>query len=234
MKLKFKPKDNSSRPEHPSIDSLVRFILNNKSFLGITLSILDEWRMEIDNSKIEDVVNNNSRFEESLSKDEDYIEFIRLLSLFYNGTENEIGDRRGRVLELVWEIVGTYNGKEFTQKIDEAIVLENEIKISDKDIDIVYVGEVNERNTDEFIEMHECKSSAEATLRSPLRTNHRKKLELMKSVLEISESEEIQCDGLLVTFNANATKLERQLARYGFGHFKIVPRVEIEERVSNK
>ncbi|EJA6562024.1 TPA: hypothetical protein KPF84_001416 [Clostridioides difficile] len=234
MRLKFKSKDNSNRVEHQSIDSLAEFILNNKSFLGITLSILDEWKKDIDNSKIEDIIRHNSRFEESISKDKDYGEFIRLLNSFYNGTEKDISDRRGRILELIWDVVGTYSGKKFTQKIDEAIVLENEIEISDKDIDIVYVGEVKDKNTDNFIEMHECKSSANATLRTPLKPKYRGKLELMQSVLQISETEEIKCDGLIITFNANKRRLERKLKSYGFEHFKIIPRAEIEERVFNK
>ena len=204
MRLKFKSKESTSRE-------------NN-----------------IDSSKIEDIVKNNFRFEESIIKDKNYKEFIKLLNSFYNGTEDELNGRRGRFLELIWDVVGTYNGKEFTQKIDEAIVLENEVKISEKDIDIVYIGEIKDKGIANFIEMHECKASANTTLRTPLKPKHRGKLELMQSVIEISETEEIKCDGLIITFNANKRRLERKLKSYGFEYFKIIPRAEIEERVFDK
>lgn len=234
MRLKFKSKESTSREKHQSAESLAKFMLNNKSFLGITLSILDEWKNNIDSSKIEDIVKNNFRFEESIIKDKNYKEFIKLLNSFYNGTEDELNGRRGRFLELIWDVVGTYNGKEFTQKIDEAIVLENEVKISEKDIDIVYIGEIKDKGIANFIKMHECKASANTTLRTPLKPKHRGKLELMQSVIEISETEEIKCDGLIITFNANKRRLERKLKSYGFEYFKIIPRAEIEERVFNK
>ncbi len=234
MRLKFKSKEITSRKKHQSAESLAKFMLNNKSFLGITLSILDEWKNNIDSSKIEDIVKNNFRFEESIIKDKNYKEFIKLLNSFYDGTEDELNGRRGRFLELIWDVVGTYNGKEFTQKIDEAIVLENEVKISEKDIDIVYIGEIKEKDIEDFIEMHECKASANTTLRTPLKPKHRGKLELMQSVLQISETEKIKCDGLIITFNANKRKIERKLKSYGFEYFKIIPRAEIEERVFNK
>lgn len=153
MRLKFKSKESTSREKHQSAESLAKFMLNNKSFLGITLSILDEWKNNIDSSKIEDIVKNNFRFEESIIKDKNYKEFIKLLNSFYNGTEDELNGRRGRFLELIWDVVGTYNGKEFTQKIDEAIVLENEVKISEKDIDIVYIGEIKDKGIANFIEI---------------------------------------------------------------------------------
>ncbi|HBE8492865.1 TPA: hypothetical protein KRE09_000996, partial [Clostridioides difficile] len=56
----------------------------------------------------------------------------------------------------------------------------------------------------------------------------------MQSVIEISETEEIKCDGLIITFNANKRRLERKLKSYGFEYFKIIPRAEIEERVFDK
>lgn len=236
MRLSFEPKpieekDNLSEQSINVINKLLTFILNNKDFRIVIFTILERWKKPVDRNEVENVIKTSYRAEDGLSKNENYNEFIDAIKEFYDCTEDEISDRRGKLLELLWSKVGTYNMCEYTHKFEEAYVLDSGMKISNKDIDFIYVNDGSKVAESKFIELHECKSSAKSTMRTPLRTKHRRKLKLMEDTASIAKVEKISCNPLLITFGANSTMLNRVLERHGFRSIKIVARDELEARV---
>lgn len=235
MKLSFIPKSDSCRSDDVAVEQLAEFILENKCFLGITLSILGQWKKPITNNKIENTVKNDSRFDNDIKKHENYNKFIMFITCFYDGEDSQIDYRRGRLLEVVWESTGTYNDVEMCKKVEEAHVLHEGEKISERDIDIIYFNENEiEKKENEFIELHECKSSAKNTLRSPLKESNREKLELMENTVAIADTECVKCNAYIITFELNSNKARRMLRRYNFNSIEIICRDVIEQKVCLK
>lgn len=234
MRLSFKPKEESNRTTDLVVEQLSSFILDNNIFLRGTFSILAEWKMHIEPNSIEEIVKNESIFEEDIKKNEKYREFINLLGEFYSGDDDEVNTRRGRLLEILWDEVGVYNKSyKDCEKVLEAQVYDEGNKISEKDIDIVYFDENKSQVQKEFIELHECKSSVNNTLRAPLRDRHRLKLELMKETKSIADEEGIMCDAYIITFEFNPRNARRILDRYQFKTIKIITGSDIAQRITN-
>lgn len=234
MRLSFKSKEESNRTSDIVVEQLSSFILKNNIFLGGTISILAEWKMHIEPESIEEIVKNESIFENDIKKNEKYKEFIELLKDFYSGDDDKVNERRGRLLEILWDRVGVFdkNYKD-CEKVTEAQVYDKGNKISEKDIDIVYFNENKDQIKKEFIELHECKSSAKSTLRTPLRDRHRLKLELMKETKSIADKEKIMCDAYIITFEFNTRNARRILDRYQFNTIKIITGSDITQRICN-
>lgn len=234
MRLSFQSKEESNRTTDLVVEQLSSFILNNNIFVGGTFSMLAEWKMHIEPDSIEEIVKNESIFENDIKKNEKYEEFIKLLKDFYSGDDDKVNERRGRLLEMLWDRIGVFNKNyKDCKKVTEAQVYDKGNKISEKDLDIVYFNENKDQIEKEFIELHECKSSAKNTLRTPLRDSHRLKLELMKETKSIADEEKIICDAYIITFEFNTRNARRNLDRNQFNTIKIITGSDIAQRVCN-
>jgi hypothetical protein len=224
MALEFKTKNNSSRVNDVVPDSLANFILLNRSFLGLSLSILGEKKNPIDGSAIKAIVENNSRYNKEIETNSLVNDFINLIKDFYNTDADTLNTRRGRVLEIIWNAAGPYKSIKKYTKVEEAQVFHNGIILSDNDIDIVY--------RENFIELHECKASTQNAFRSPLKPKHQRKLELMDKTQRIANTESTDCEVYLITFDPNPNQSIRLLQKNKFTTFKIVCRRDIESRLA--
>ena len=152
--------------------------------------------------------------------------------IWFLGTneKSRLDDRRGRFLEKLWAYNGPYNEK-FKIYIckNEAQVYYGDTKISEKDIDIVYEEESNDN-----IELHECKSTASNSLREPISVKNKGKFDLMKNTMQIASINKVQCNSYIITYDTDKRKITHLLKKHEYDDFRIICGGDIVKNITNK
>lgn len=231
MKLKFKG-NKGNIPDKES-KRLAEFVLNHRNFLGLSLSILEARRQPIKPEMVEDVViKGNPRFEDELLHDKNYQEFVKLVKDVYCASRGVVSNRRGYILELIWDVAGTVNNDFYNKKIENSKVIHNNAYISESDIDIVYCNIDKCNKHYKFIELQECKARIEHKVTPPIEDADMKKLELMRDTVEIANKENITCNSYIVTYERSSFRTATKLRNLNFPMIKIITRGQIENIVN--
>lgn len=231
MKLKFRANNGNKADEESKL--LANFVINNKKFLGITLSILDVRKQPVKPELIEDiVVKTNLRFYKELIEEENYNEYVDLLKKVYDGSKGTVSNRRGYILELIWCTAGTISKKTYNEKIENSKVFYNENPISSRDIDVVYLNVDKLQKSYELIELHECKACISQKVKPPVNDDDKEKLELMKNTAIIAHKEQFNCKPYIITYDYRSVRTKRRLEEMKFEIIDVVTRGQIEEIIN--
>lgn len=221
MTITFKEKINSSRINEKDVDDLFDFLINNRSYIYATFSILHKKRKPIDEVKINQII--NSKKEISILKAEELKEldkYINLMGNFYKCDLDILGNRRGRLLEKLILVNGPINNIRDFNVLEEVIICNDGIEISTRDLDILFYGDK--------VEIHECKSTVENVIRSPISTEDKEKMGLMCKTKMLIEIDNVECNIYISTYTLDIRNYTQQvLHNHGFSDIKILSGNEI-------
>lgn len=237
MKLEFKANDNFQTPDLES-KRLSQFLVENKIFVGFTLSLLDSRKNPVAPDFIEDyIIKTSLRYDEIEGRDK-YTEFVDIIKNVYDTDKSTLDSRRGYILELLWDSVGTINSKSYNKKIENSHVIYEGEFISSRDIDIAYLDIDINKGKYNFIELHECKASIKHKVDPPqghsISDDDKEKLELMKDTGKIANEEHIDCGLYIITYDFNDRRTKNILKNMGFEMIDIITRRKIEHYISDK
>lgn len=216
MAVSFKCKENSSRSDLVMVTDLAEFLIKNKSYLDITFSLVSKKRNPLDGERVKQSI--NSKKELSVLGDEDLKEldnYKNLMVNFYNGNKDEIKDRRGRLLEKLVKENGPIKEMGDFQVLEEVLVYDDDIKVSEKDLDILFWGK--------HIEINECKASISNVVRDPMQQKNKEKLELLCKAKKLAEDNEEECNVFISTYSLDVTdSINDILKSNGFSEIEVL------------
>lgn len=215
MSLCFKTKDNPSHPDDITID-LAYFIVENISFANITFATLE--RKKSSTRRIKERIEISPQYNEIRNHPKEN-KYMQLIDDFYDCNNNMLADRRGLLLELIVKQTRPSPETYRCAIIPESWIYYDGSKISEKDIDVVFL--YNE------VQLIECK----AIIRNLGGDRVRSKLEFMVKVKKLADKHSIICSLYLATYSINVLHQEITLSNLGFNSISIISRDKIIERL---
>lgn len=179
--IEFREKSNKNRRNIDIItNNLYDFIIKNKEYLRIAISIIGMKKHSLEKSLLVEYIEKNPNYDD-IENDNEIETFKELMMEFY---KEKIFYRRGDLLELLVYKISPLKENDYlvVEKIQEAKVYLNKKKLDEKDIDLVCIKELKDNKE---IECIECKVSLNNFLKEPLNEYNIKKIEFMIKVKEL-------------------------------------------------
>lgn len=227
MEIEFRPK--RPKPIDDITESFKKFLLNNKEYIEITLSIASIY---VETSDIEEIEESMEflLMEHGIEEDNDttkiYVDFLKIFyddkSEFCHET-SKLGDRRGDILEKLVENMKPVHVKSNKYKMHrECLIVDRGVAIDQQDIDVVYEG------IDKIeAELIECKANLEKFLGQRIPRNKRRKLDFMRRAKLISVGYGSSYENILATCLVNGSKCRRVLDEQGYNEFRVITALDI-------
>lgn len=217
-------------PDSESI-LFVNFLTQNREFIGPALGILEARKNPVKSDQVEAQILRASLRYNEIKENEKYEEFAKVITSIYDGEPADIDRRRGQILELVWELVGTIDNESYSDKIRNCKIFNNNKELSPKDIDFVYFNQDKDTNFFEFIELHECKAGIRCRVTDPKDGDTIDKLQLMDKTEKIAQKEDIDCNLYVITYDYDERRTKRELQKLNLNSIRIITRQEIESLI---
>ncbi len=226
MQIYFKRKNRGiTQPSNDTI-SLVKFLLENKDYIEISMFIIGI------NDKASYIEKIKKRFklyanQHGLKNKEKLDELLTHIINFYNTTDDDLSKRRGDLLEqIVQRIEPVHVKNEKYKQYAECYIYHGEDLIKHSDIDVVHES-IDKKEA----ELIECKANLERFLKEKIPTKSRKKLDFMNEVKLISEEKELDYSLFLATCLSDDTMSKNVLQQQGYYKFEVLTSIDIIENL---
>lgn len=227
--IEFREKSKKNRRNIDIItNNLYDFIIKNKEYLRIAISIIGMKKHSLEKSLLVEYIEKNPNYDD-IENDNEIETFKELMMEFY---KEKIFYRRGDLLELLVYKISPLKENDYlgVEKIQEAKVYLNKKKLDEKDIDLVCIKELKDNKE---IECIECKVSLNNFLREPLNEYNIKKIEFMIKVKELIELSQDYGSLYFATIDNGAKYLNEVLNNNGYSEFLIFDSKKIINRLLN-
>ena len=215
MCFHFDTKNNPSQPDNITTE-LANFVVENICYTSITFAILE--RRNSSTPKIKERIIRSPEYIEVRKHPKINI-YMQLMDIFYDCDKDTLGNRRGPLLELIVKHSRPSPEAYRCAIIPESWVYYKGTKISEKDIDVVFLYSK--------LQLIECK----AFIRNLSSDRIRSKLEFMVYVKNLADKHSIICSLYLATYSLNVDYQNRVLENLGFNSIIIISRDKIIERL---
>lgn len=204
---------------------LFKFLITYPQYIELTFSIL--WRRYVPVKNIRERIEVSPEID-TVEGDKKLNTYYEIMNLFYDTTKEVLEKRRGKLLELLVSNIKPINPQCEYEIILECLVEYKGVKVSEKDIDVVF-------QYDE-IELIECKARLSAYLYPPngIYRKKKEKLDFMEKVKRLAIQSSVNCHLFFATYGQDKEYCKDILARNGYTCFGVINRERIIESLNKE